>query len=1657
MKITNCGSGIHQREIVGINKLAKLPDTWYAYTNLDLIVSRGKSREIDVIIVADERIFLVDLKDWGGQIRSSDGHWFQNNIDRGKSPVLKISEAARELSIQLEGHLRKHAKGQKVWTPKVQSLVVITAKADISGIAPTESASVMMLDDFMKGTTTPAQRIKTFGTVHKDFVDEPISGATWKHRLTTFFNVRSGIFKPGEKNYGGFHSSTGASTFAHRQEIYAEYDVTETGSEHSLGTLRLWDFGKAETRFQNADGRAEIAGREQEVLSYLRETSDECETAVLHSRASDPDKGVAYWEVYERRRTLKRLYDFAVTDAKEMTREQKLVLAAQLLLKVSALHSVGAAHMDIGGHSVWLQRPSTIRLSHLMAASYPQINSLGESRYQFLASSKVPEQLFGDATDPKRRDIFLLGVAIHYLLFSSLPISEDDDLPVEWRDTVDDAGDYRALHAWFGKMLAFSPADRFSDAGEALRAFNAALATLPSSASLIRDLERFSAEVSSHLRLMSCYPLTQVLRDDARSSIWKSVTSEGTFLLKVWKRACWGDQTRELPRLLDFLTRVSDLVATPPKHCAKYLKAFWLNDALAVVQEWHEGKSLAQVMGDKSSVFEDSEFTLKFLTSLIAAVDELHERGLSHGDLKPENILLSLDNTPHFIDLIDFGAEADGEISSSAYSPSAGGRFERDRFAVTRIAEELLALTKIAPPVAAQLKRCIDTCRNGSPPNATLLPLLEAIEDALNPEPIIVAPRIRISMRQVNLGEILPDEGFMYFRRVFNRNGYKILSIRGACEELQIEFNNIGKPFRGRRFPLDQKSIASRARDEFLSRALTIQIVGSDVNDFNELSAFLEDSEFIAKWDAQFQLASESDAQDEHVIIAADDDAAEDELVEQIERPSHWSTPVDVSKLWRRLIDIEGELTIEAVAADDSSYRRELRQHVVPIELVCGSMDFSTNDRVLVEKLQKGGHWWKIAHLNLTKSTPTFVALDVSRFDTPSSGRLVESGQRLRFTSFMEESSRERREHAISRILSQQSCIADLLLVFDSVRVGYRPERRPSVDPSFFKTTYALNDSQADAMATIVSVRPVGLLQGPPGTGKTVFIAALAHYALTHGLARNVLLASQSHEAVNHAAESVLKRFSATDKIQPSIIRVGNEGYVSERLLPFHVGRVQQLYKDRMHSSLEERLRGIAMTLGIPSLLADKIIFVETVVGPVVRKLADLDQESEDDAEQRNSLRATIDSQIDALTIESLTIAGIAANSLLDYLCARILQTAGQHASVSEDRIVRLRSVVRLARDFINSVPNPQRNFETFLAGTREIVAGTCVGLGRTSLGLTSTAFDLVIVDEAARCTASELSVPIQSGRWVVLVGDQAQLEPLHKAGVIKQVSREMGISAADILRSDFERSFTTEYGQSCGKQLTTQYRMLAPIGRVVSSCFYDDILEHGRNKPIVPIEALPPHLEQALLWIDTKDLGERAFQKVPPNSKSLRNPLEVDAILRLLQLWDQHEPFMQWLKTQDQYETPIGIICTYAKQRDLLRSKLQGSSLSTTIKSYLRTDTVDSYQGKENPIVILSLVRNNDFGSPSEDMATIKPGFLARSNRVNVSISRAMDRLVIVGATGRWGKGLPLDRVANAFRSEVASGHARIMSAEEILLASEELPKKNLRESKPLKLVGAP
>ena len=539
------------------------------------------------------------------------------------------------------------------------------------------------------------------------------------------------------------------------------------------------------------------------------------------------------------------------------------------------------------------------------------------------------------------------------------------------------------------------------------------------------------------------------------------------------------------------------------------------------------------------------------------------------------------------------------------------------------------------------------------------------------------------------------------------------------------------------------------------------------------------------------------------------------------------------------------------------------------------------------------------------------------------------------------------------------------------------------------------------------------------------------------------MLASQSHEAVNNAAESVLALFRRSSG-DPSILRVGAEGALSDRLLPYHTERVELLFKDRFRAQQSERLRIAGVALGLPGGLVDEIIFVETAVRPVCERIAELTDSADSDPSRLDGLRQTLRAHLTYLGLQNdQTAIDSDIAVFVDDTVAALVDRRRAEPGVTAANAARLRSVARLARDFVTSASTAQRSFEPFLAGTRQIVAGTCVGLGRPSLGLTSTPFDLVIVDEAARCTASELSVPLQAGRWIILVGDQAQLEPLHKPEVVQLVGARTEFAKAEIIRSDFDRVFATAYGVVAGKRLKTQYRMLPAIGRLVSDTFYPEIkLEHGRDVPEVDPSVLPSDLGVPLNWIATDSLGEEGYEGLEAGGTSRINRVEADCILSLLTRWYEHEPFRAWLTTQTKHQHGVGVICMYAAQRDHLRNRLLKAPHGDSLLRHVKIDTVDSYQGKENPIVVLSLVRNNADGPQQSGVATVRQGFLSRSNRINVSISRAMDRLVIVGANTRWPLGGPMRRLADNFAKVLGESDAALIHACDLLAVKKDAPR---------------
>jgi len=233
----------------------------------------------------------------------------------------------------------------------------------------------------------------------------------------------------------------------------------------------------------------------------------------------------------------------------------------------------------------------------------------------------------------------------------------------------------------------------------------------------------------------------------------------------------------------------------------------------------------------------------------------------------------------------------------------------------------------------------------------------------------------------------------------------------------------------------------------------------------------------------------------------------------------------------------------------------------------------------------------------------------------------------------------------------------------------------------------------------------------------------------------------------------------------------------------------------------------------------------------------------------------------------------------------------------------------------------------------------------------------------------------------------------------LKDALKELdNIDVHELRRSDFERAFLSNYGKIVGQRLSIQYRMALPIGKLVSQCFYEGCLETGRGAPHQVFDNLPENLGKVVTWIDTSKEGTAAYDRHPngrnSNEYSFVNLREADLIIQLIQKLVDTLPSDSFFDSTKSPE--IGVICMYKEQKILIEKKIRSLGWARQLidNASLMIDTVDGYQGKENSIIIVSLVRNNK---------EKKEGFLNSVNRINVALSRAKERLYIFGAADMW------------------------------------------------------
>ena len=275
------------------------------------------------------------------------------------------------------------------------------------------------------------------------------------------------------------------------------------------------------------------------------------------------------------------------------------------------------------------------------------------------------------------------------------------------------------------------------------------------------------------------------------------------------------------------------------------------------------------------------------------------------------------------------------------------------------------------------------------------------------------------------------------------------------------------------------------------------------------------------------------------------------------------------------------------------------------------------------------------------------------------------------------------------------------------------------------------------------------------------------------------------------------------------------------------------------------------------------------------------------------------------------------------------------------------------------------------IAQAAPVVVASCIGahqLLKDGMGI-GLRFPLVVLDEASQTTEPALICALAAAKaeQIVMVGDTKQLPPTVASGTT-DLRSTLGVSPMARL----------ENGGVDERTLKTQYRCPPSLLEFPSKYFYGGKVKcspgaknrdgselpagfpwPGKNNKTMPLAFV--HLGGDLET--THDFGGRS------------NTPEAELVCRIV---------MDLLSGGDVEAHNIAIISPYSRQVDKIRGELSGRNIRN-----VRVGTVDSFQGQEKDIVIISGTRSNDVGDV---------GFLRDPRRLNVALTRAKRGLIIVG-----------------------------------------------------------
>lgn len=312
------------------------------------------------------------------------------------------------------------------------------------------------------------------------------------------------------------------------------------------------------------------------------------------------------------------------------------------------------------------------------------------------------------------------------------------------------------------------------------------------------------------------------------------------------------------------------------------------------------------------------------------------------------------------------------------------------------------------------------------------------------------------------------------------------------------------------------------------------------------------------------------------------------------------------------------------------------------------------------------------------------------------------------------------------------------------------------------------------------------------------------------------------------------------------------------------------------------------------------------------------------------------------------------------------------------------------------------------------VIASTLAGAAHPLLS--GQHYHTLFIDEAAQALEAASWIAMQKADRVVFAGDHRQLPP-----TVKSRAAQTGGLAESLMET------VVQTQPEMVRLLTVQYRMNEALMRFSSEWFYEGRLEAApevRHRSILDLSCSP------LQWVDTGSgevdhpaaEAEAANEAIPateqantPAGEAKQEVAEAEKkAAEAEEQPDYREQFVGGtygrvnkaearltLRTLSDFikqvgrtrlleeRIDIGIISPYRAQVQYLRTLLRTDDYLRPLRKAITINTIDSFQGQERDIILVSLVRANETGNI---------GFLADLRRINVALTRARSVLILLG-----------------------------------------------------------